>query len=222
MSRRQPRDFDEFVRFTKERGFDPGTVIDVGVCYGTPELLQGFPEAYFVLFEPVAELEGRMQALTAKYRGEYHMIALGAEAGSFPMSVQPGAIHGATLATRADAKSARLVRVDTLDAVLGGRELDGPILLKTDCQGFDLNVVKGGTRFLDRVELVVMEVNMFNPGGIPGLGDFGEIVSWMRDHGFSVYDIISYQVRPFDNALGYVDLVFAKSAGQFRAHHRWI
>jgi hypothetical protein len=43
----------------------------------------------------------------------------------------------------------------------------------------------------------------------------------MRDLGFAVYDIVSYQTRPFDNALGYVDIVFAREDSAFRKHHRW-
>jgi len=221
MTRRTPRDFEEFVTFIKGLGFHPGTVIDVGACYGTPELLHGFPEAYHVLFEPVAEQEARMKAITAKFRGEYHMIALGAEAGSFPMAVKEGSLDGASLATAGNAKHTRDVPVDTLDGMFGSRDLEGPILLKTDCQGYDLNIMKGGTAFLKKVEVIVMEVNMFHPASNPALGDFGTIVSWMRDQGFSVYDIISYQIRPRDGALGYVDLVFVQTDGQFRKHHRW-
>ncbi|KKN94369.1 hypothetical protein LCGC14_0187150, partial [marine sediment metagenome] len=49
----------------------------------------------------------------------------------------------------------------------------------------------------------------------------GAIIGWMGSQGFAVYDIISYQTRPLDDALGYVDLVFAKVDGPFRIHHRW-
>ena len=221
MPRRAPRDFEEFVGFAKARGFAPGTVIDVGVCYGTPELQEGFPEAYHILFEPVAELEPRMQALTRRYRGEYHMLALGAAPGTFPMRVPEGAVQGATLARAGDGPQVRQVQVETLDRVLAGRPLAGPVLLKTDCQGYDLNVVKGAVATLAQIDLVVMEVNMFHPAGDPALGDFGAIIGWMGSQGFAVYDIISYQTRPLDDALGYVDLVFAKVDGPFRIHHRW-
>jgi FkbM family methyltransferase len=208
------------VGFVKTAGWTPGTVIDVGACYGTPELLHGFPDAYHILFEPVAELEARMKVIMARFKGEYHMVALGAAEGVLPMAVPEGNVEGSTLAVRGG-ENVREVPIRTLDAVFEGRDLPGPILLKTDCQGYDLDVMKGGVGFLDRVDLVVMEVNMFHPAGKRELPDFGEIVGWMRDRGFSVYDIISYQVRPFDNALGYVDLVFVKTDGPFRKHHRW-
>jgi FkbM family methyltransferase len=221
MTRRPLREFEEFVGYVKARGFAPGTVIDVGVCYGTPELQQGFPEAHHIRFEPVAELEPRMQALTARYGGEYHMLALGAEPGQAPMRVPEGAVQSATLADPGSGPEVRMVPVETLDRVLGARDLAGPVLLKTDCQGFDLNVMKGGVAVLARTDLVVMEVNMFHPAGDASLGDFGAIVGWMRAHGFAVYDILSYQTRPLDAALGYVDLAFVREDGPFRAEHRW-
>jgi FkbM family methyltransferase len=221
MTRRAQRDLAEFVAYVKDGGFAPGTVLDVGTCYGTPELQHGFPDAYHLFFEPVAELEPRMKALTAKYRGEYHMLALGDEPGVLPMNIPTGAYEASSLATAKTAQSTRSVPVETLDRLLEGRDLAGPILLKTDCQGYDLRVMKGARRFLQSVDLVVMEVNLFHPAGDPDLGDFAEITCWMRDHGFSVFDILSYQTRPFDSALGYVDLAFARTDGRFRTHHRW-
>jgi FkbM family methyltransferase len=221
MTRRPLRDFAEFVGFLKTGGFCPGTVIDVGACYGTPELQQGWPDAYHILFEPVAELEERMKALTAKYRGEYHMFALGDVAGSFQMTVPEGGVQGASLARAGKGENTRIVRVDTLDAVLGARVLAGPVVLKTDCQGYDLKIITGGQVLLKNVDLVVMEVNLFHPAGNPDLGDFGAIVCRMQELGFSVYDILSYQTRPFDGALGYVDLAFVRTDGRFRSHHRW-
>lgn len=221
MPRRPLRDLAEFTGFLQQRGLSPATVIDVGVCYGTPELQEGFPGAHHIRFEPLAELEPRMQALCARYGGEYHMLALGDRAGTLPLEVPPGAPQSATLARGAAGQNTRMVPVETLDRVLAGRALAGPVLLKTDAQGYDLSVMKGGVQTLARTDVVVMEVNMFAPAGNPALGDFGTVVAWMQAHGFAVYDILSYQTRPLDDALGYVDLAFVRADGPLRADHRW-
>ncbi|MDD9908777.1 MAG: FkbM family methyltransferase [Ahrensia sp.] len=222
MPRRPLRELDEFCTYLSSRHFTPKTVIDVGACYGTPELLQGFPDAYHILYEPVPTLEDRMKQIVAKYRGEYHMIALADQVGEMPFVIPQNAVQAATLTvTDQNADQAVQIPVDTLDNQMSGRDLEGPIMLKTDCQGYDLQIMKGGIEFLKRVDVVVMEVNMFHPGGKFDLPDFGEIVCWMREHNFAVYDIISYQIRPFDDALGYVDLVFAPEDGELRKHHRW-
>lgn len=219
-TRRPMRSLEEFCGYLIERGLAPKTVIDVGAAWGTQELLQPFSDAYHVLIDPVPAYEARMKQLLGKYRGEYHLIALSDEPGEMPMRVQKGGEVGASLASSAGADTIS-VPVDTLDRVFGARDFEGPILIKTDCQGYDMHVMRGGPEFLKRVDVAVCEVNMFHPTGRPDLPDFGDTVATMRDLGFAVYDIVSYQTRPFDNALGYVDLIFARDDGPLRKHHRW-
>ena len=43
----------------------------------------------------------------------------------------------------------------------------------------------------------------------------------MHEQGFVVYDILEGIFRPYDNALGQVDLVFAKANGPLRASYAW-
>jgi FkbM family methyltransferase len=219
-TRRPMRSLEEFCQYLIERDLTPSTVIDVGAAWGTQEILQPFPQAYHVLIDPVPTYEARMKQILGKYRGEYHLIALSDEPGEMPMVVQQGGEVSASLSSSVGANTI-MVPVDTLDNLFAGRDLEGPILIKTDCQGYDMHVMRGGREFLNRVDVAVCEVNMFHPTGRPDLPDFGEIVITMRNLGFAVYDIVSYQTRPFDMALGYVDLVFAREGGPLRKYHRW-
>ena len=220
------RDLAGFMNWLSERGRTPATVIDVGVCHGTPALQDGAPEAYHILIEPLAEMEPRLAAILRRRRGEYHLTALGARAGRARMKVEPGAPEGASLAGTEsippDDPRLREVPVTTLSRLLGARDLARPILLKTDCQGHDLEVLKGAGRALRRrLDMVVMEANLFRPAADPGRAHLGDIVAAMRRWGFDVADILSYQTRPRDGALGYVDLAFLRADGPLRADHRW-
>ncbi|WP_349371485.1 FkbM family methyltransferase [Salinarimonas sp.] len=220
MPRRPMRDLEEFCRYLNERNLTPETVVDVGAAYGTQEILNPFPKAYHILFEPVPSFEPRMKQILRKYRGEYFTCALSDAPGEMPMRVPANGADGSTLAT-AGGPGTITVKVETLDRLLGPRALQGPIFLKTDCQGFDMHVMRGGREFLKRVDVAVCETNLFHPAGRPELPDFGDTVVQMRELGFAVLDIVSYQVRPFDDALGYVDLVFAREDSPLRKHHRW-
>ena len=219
------RDLARFVAWLDARGLTPATVIDVGVCYGTPALQQGLRQAHHILVEPLEEMAPRLAAIAAPLDAEYHLTALGAAPGRTRMKVEPGCPEGASLAGTetipSDDPRLRDVPVTTLEQLLAGRDLGRPILLKTDCQGTDLEVLKGAGAWLDRLDVVVMEVNLFHPAGDRARADFGTITSWMRAHGFDVVDILSYQPRPRDGALGYVDLAFARADGPLRADHRW-
>lgn len=220
------RDLAGFVDWLGARGLAPATVIDVGVCHGTPALQDGAPEAYHILIEPLLEMEPRLAAILRRRRGEYHLTALGARAGSARMKVEPGAPEGASLAGTgsipSDDPRLREVPLTTLSRLLAARDLDRPILLKTDCQGHDLEVLKGAGRALRRrLDVVVMEANLFRPASDPRLAQFGDIVASMRRWGFDVADILSYQPRPRDGALGYVDVAFLRADGPLRADHHW-
>lgn len=219
-TRRPMRGLDEFCAFMISRGVIPKTVVDVGAAWGTQELLKAFPEAYHILIDPVPRYEARLQTLVKKYRGEYHLVALSDTIGEMPMEVIAGAEDRSTL-WPAGGENTMTVPVTTMDALLLGRELERPILVKTDCQGYDMHVMRGGREFLKHVDIAVCETFMFHPPDRLDLPDFGDTVLAMRDLGFAVYDIVSYQTRPFDDALGYVDIIFAREDSAFRRHHRW-
>ena len=219
------RDLAGFVSWLGTRGLAPATVIDVGVCYGTPALQRGLGGAHHILVEPLEEMAPRLAAIAGTLSAECHLTALGAAPGRARMKVEPGCPEGATLARTEtflpDDPRLRDVPVTTLDQLLGGRDLARPILLKTDCQGTDLEVLKGAGRLLPRLDVVGMEANLFHPAADPARADLGAIVAWMRVRGFAIVDILSYQTRPRDAALGYVDLAFAPEDGPLRADHRW-
>jgi FkbM family methyltransferase len=217
------RDLEGFLTWLKGLDWQAETVIDAGACYGTPALLSGFPNAYHILIEPVTEREARLQAILQKYRGCYHLCALSDAAGEGLLCVNPEAPAGANLVHGAKTdRDARRVPVRRLDDLLGDHDLARPIILKTDCQGYDLRALKGAIALLKPQDIVIVEANLFHPAGDPTLGDFGEIVAWMRRHDWAVLDILSYQTRPRDGALGYVDLAFGHEKGPFRAAHSWL
>ena len=57
------RQMEEFFEHLKRAAFHPRTVVDVGVAWGTPGLYDAFPEAYYWLFEPVADFEPALEAI---------------------------------------------------------------------------------------------------------------------------------------------------------------
>lgn len=214
------RDLKNFCELMKSMNFIPSTIIDVGVCYGTPELYTAFPDAYLVLIEPLSSLETCLKKILDKYSGEYHMLALSDAVGKMPLSISRSGIDGSTLLDRVDAEKID-VQVSTLDDLFSSRFFGGPLLIKTDCQGFDLKVLRGRISFISGVDVIIVESNLFPANGDPCYGDLTDIVVFMKSCGFVVYDILGYYPRPYDGALGFVDLVFVKEAGFFRQHLKW-
>jgi len=207
----------------KSAGFAPRTVVDVGVAYGTPPLYDAFPDAYFFLFEPVADFEPHIKkALERKIRGEYELCGLGETSSTMQIFVPEAAVAASLMHKGVDAADPRLrtVPVRTLDEVFAERKIEGPILLKTDCQGGDLAVIRGGNEFVAKCDVIIMEVGMFRYWS-KKTPDFADTVIEMKSRGFVPYDLFDTMTRPHDGALGQLDVVFVKEDGPLRAIHKW-
>jgi FkbM family methyltransferase len=215
------RNFEEFFIHTKKLGFYPGTVLDVGAADGTPAIQSAFTDAYFVWVEPLKEFISMLESLKSKYTGEVHncaLMAVESEGSIFKTDDLLGSsmIHSAEKQNR----HVSAIEVKTLDGMFSARDLPEPYLLKVDCQGGDYQVVLGGKEVLKKCELVLMEISFFKFWGDRHPEPL-EILNYMDEQGFVIYDILDGLFRPLDGALGQVDIVFVKKDGMFRANHKW-
>ena len=218
------RDMGEFVRYLKHRHMEPKTCIDVGACYGTPELFRNLTDAYHIYFEPNSAMEDRLELLTSKYHGEYHLMALGREACRMTLNLPEDAPEAAHLCSGEIASVGANVietQVETLDRVFHGQSFTRPILLKTDCQGYDLDVFMGGVEFLKSVDVIICEAILYRDIAAEDRPVLSEIVTFLASKGFEVFDVLSYNKRPYDDSLGYVDLAFVRRDGELWSEHRW-
>jgi hypothetical protein len=106
---------------------------------------------------------------------------------------------------------------------MGGREaeelgLRGGALLKISAQGAELDVLEGGRHLLETCEVAVVETSLFRFR--PRFPDFYDVVAFMKDRGYVVYDIVAGRNRPYDGALAHRYLIFARENGRFRAKHQ--
>lgn len=203
-------------------GFVPQTAIDVGVAYGTFELYETFPEAYQLLVEPLQEYEGVLKEIGAKFRGSYVIAAASDKAGSVTLNVHPD-LPGSSILHQSEGAHAdgvpREVPTVTLDHLALEKKLSGPYLLKADVQGAELQVLSGAPKILKETEVVILEVSLLQ--GYKGVPQFYEVVSYLKERGFVVYDIFGGHIRPLDGALAQIDLAFVKEDGLFRRDHSY-
>jgi FkbM family methyltransferase len=143
------------------------TIFDVGANEGQTAILLAhrFPQSRIHSFEPLlatfAALEARTRHLTNVH---CHNYALGNQAGS--VTVHPKAIsaHNSLLPEINEAGlstgEGETVQVRSTDETISNLDIDGLNLLKTDTEGFDLQVLTGATNALkaQRVDMIVSEV----------------------------------------------------------------
>jgi len=207
----------------KRQGFDPSTVIDVGVATGTPALYEAFPNARLLLIDPLEEVRPHLEAIARHaVRAEYVVAAAAERSGRVVLHLREDL--ATTSRYRMRGSGGRVVRREvpalTLDELRRERRLEAPVLLKVDVEGAELDVLRGGTETLTDTEYVILETSLFEFfEGCPQLSD---VVGHMLDHGFVVHDVLALEYRPGDGALSMIDLGFVKAAGRFRRSHAFV
>lgn len=210
----------EVMLHLKDTGFYPGTIIDIGVAYGTPGLYGIFKDAKYMLIEPLAEWEAVCEDICDKYNAEYIIAAAGKESGVITINVHPD-LSGSSTYNETEGEhvdgSSREVNVVTVDELFVERNLKAPVIIKIDVQGAELDVLEGAKDVLGVSEIIILEVSLFQ--FFREGPQFYDIVHYMKQYGFVVYDIFGGDNRLLDNALGQIDLVFVKENGLFRKSH---
>lgn len=212
------RDMDSICRHLNELGFNPKTIVDVGVADGTLELYRHFKSPYLVLVEPMVEFKSSIEAILQRYAGEAHFVAAGAEDGSveFGVGSDASAFHNAKPVLDG-AVSSRTVPSRRLDTIM--KNPVGPIMLKIDVEGFELAVIDGATDLLKNVEVAILETRLFDVIG--GTSIFAQVCARMAAEGYEVYDIIDMIARPLDGALVLCDIVFVRHGSALRSDPRY-
>jgi FkbM family methyltransferase len=219
----QERDMSHVLAHASQLGFRPATVIDVGVASGTPALYETFPDAFHLMIEPVDEFADDIRSLLGSYRGKAVFAAAASADGEIEIHVHTEHLEGSSSLQEqmgADFDGAiRRVKAVTLDNVVAEEDLEGPYLVKVDVQGAELDVLDGARRVLADTDLVLLEVAFFE--FLRGSPQFFDVVLYMNDRGFVVYDIYGVASRPLDGALGQCDVAFVRDDGMFRTDHRY-
>jgi FkbM family methyltransferase len=168
-------------------------VVDVGGHHGEFASMMRDEVGYrgpIVSFEPSSESFAVMcQRLAGDQAWSGQHMALGAESGTLELNVfsstdfnsfrQPNDLGQQRFGARSD--HVESVAVNRLDQVL---ELPGQLLLKSDTQGFDLEVLRGASGLLDRVVAITVELPVRNIyADSPSLTD---LVSYLVELGFEL------------------------------------
>jgi FkbM family methyltransferase len=200
-------------------GFTPKTVFDIGFNTGTPGLYDHFTDAHYVLVDPLKANEIFMQDCVSRIkRGDYVVAAAGdGSVEEITIAVTPD-FGGSSAYLKSGDLQKEVAPVVTLDALEGRFSTSGPYLIKIDVQGAELDVLRGAKQVLAKTEVVIAEARFFPFGGAP---EIGEVLKFLDEQGFALFDLFNVARRPSDEALGQIDIVAVRKDGFFRNLHQY-
>ncbi len=147
--------------------------------------------------------------------------AAGESSGTVSLNVHANQLDCSSLFREAEGTQVdgapREVPMVTIDDVCEDRGVKGPYLLKVDVQGAELRVLSGAFRTLQQCDVVILEVTLF--GTMIGGPQLADVVGYMQERGFVVYDLWGMLYRPLDGALAQVDMAFVPKHSNLRETH---
>lgn len=195
-------------------GFNPRVVIDVGVACGTPRLYAAFPNAYYLLVEPLYEYEPHLTKILKRLQGEYVLAAAGSCSGTGFINVEPKLIDRSSILPRTQLSATgaqvhkRKVPIKTLDEMVHERGLRGPFGVKIDTEGYELEVIRGAKAVLCDTQFLIAEVSI--APRFEGGYAFFDFVETLHKEGFSLIDVLSVARFPKARGAVFMDALFAK------------
>ncbi|HZQ08327.1 MAG TPA: FkbM family methyltransferase [Anaerolineae bacterium] len=217
--------FVEGLQHVERFGWTPASVLDIGAAHAkfTRACYELFPNANYLLVEPLMEFRASLNAIPREIpRSIIESVAVGNRNGTAMIHVHRdwdgSSLYRETEGPQVDGVE-RKVPLKTLDTLVREHRLPGPYLLKVDVQGAELDVLSGALKTLPQCEYVLLETTFFQ--FFIGGAQFADIIDFMRERGFVVYDLFGLLYRPLDGALAQADVAFVPKDGIFRQHHHY-
>lgn len=204
-------------------GFSPDIIFDVGAYEGDFArcCCKIFPNAQVVCFEA---LEHKVQQLEKTFINNAKIRVLPTLLGAEIKEAVP--LHNVETASSILLEHipqnfpVTFHPMTTVDEIVANN-FDGrsPDLLKIDVQGYELEVLKGSENSLQKIQVILVEINLLDIHQNVPL--FAEVVGWLNQRDWVAYDICGLTRRPLDQALWQADLIFVHRDSLLRRDKRW-
>ena len=202
-------------------GLKINTVLDIGAAFGkwTRMCLPLFPHANFLLIEPLPEYDPWLNSLAEESPLVSRVKAVAAsQSGRTAFHVHEDWVGSSLLNEKAGefADGERLeFEGETVDSIIKMSVLQGPFLIKIDVQGGEIDVLAGSIQSLKETAYLIVECSLYQFYKDGPL--LHNVLNFMLEHGFVLYDILQRSYRPLDKALAQVDLVFVPEESPLRS-----
>ena len=198
----------------KSFGFEPKNILDIGANKGkwTLEIKKKvFPKAEYTLIEAIDYEE--LDKLSVKHDNINYKNILLDEIEHFVTWYEKRNTGDSLFKENTgyfdDCKEIKR-SATTLDLVFNKNEVFE--LIKIDCQGAEIPILKGVNRLIQKSSVIILEVPFMGEYNI-GAPNFYEHINYMENIGYRVFDIV--ELHRVDNILIQIDIIFIKQGHDF-------
>ncbi|RXK13595.1 hypothetical protein CP965_07295 [Halarcobacter mediterraneus] len=178
----------------------PTFIIDVGVSAGTPWLYESFPNANYVLIDPLNVVD-ELNIYLSKMDYKFHEVALSSEDGgilTINMDTEQPALSSILPLSKHNERGHELKEIKVnkrrLDSLLNEEYKEevtsNTTLLKIDTEGYELEIVKGATEILEHIDYLICEVSVYDrfENGYTLL----DLLSFLDKQGFILSEVLRF------------------------------
>ena len=215
-------DTESSLRQMKRRGSNPAVAIGVGAYVGdwTRSFKRIFSEAKVLMIEPQASKARALSRVKSELPNvEVQLALLGPRAEANVGFCELETASSVLVEAANKRPPTTHLSMTTLDVLTAGGPFAQPHFMKLDVQGYEIEVLRGGTRALESVQSVLMEVNLLRL--YDGAPLFHEAAEFMGKLGFQVYDLCTLIRRPYDGAVWQADVIFIRDSSPLISSTRW-
>lgn len=219
-------DMYTFLLHIKKLGFNCQVVLDCGAhqAWYSKMVNDVFPEAKLYLVEPLVEMETFLTDFTSRVQNSvYYPFGIGREKSEGYVTKSTSLSGSSTLEVPDEIKllNGEQYQIDiwSIDELIKKKMIEIPDLIKLDIEGAELHALKGASIALKKTELLIVETSLYNFREYRP--DFYQIVDFLYQNEYLLYDVLDFHYRPYDGALGMCDLAFAKKGGHLMKTNRW-
>uniref|UniRef100_A0A6C0DRH5 Methyltransferase FkbM domain-containing protein n=1 Tax=viral metagenome TaxID=1070528 RepID=A0A6C0DRH5_9ZZZZ len=201
--------FDK-IKLLYNKGYYPDTILDIGAHHGnwTNAIMQIYNNSNYLLFEAIdyPELK-RFDHYTSINVFNVLLNDKIEEVDWHQMKNTGDSIFREKTHHFTNCEIIKRQTVDLNTFVLSNKLLNNAknILIKIDCQGAEIPILKGATTLLDKTDFIILEIPLFGQYN-EGVPNFLEHISFMDKIGFNTYDILeNHYINDFNMQ---VDVLF--------------
>lgn len=199
-------------------------IVDIGGGIGASLKLftEYYPDKKIIAFEPVSE---NFAAIRLRFPGndkielvksavgnentnrEIHIAGRITSSSILPLAADPGSkVFNKANLGQVRTETIEIVRLDDFMAN-DSREIG---IMKIDVQGFEMEVLMGAEKTLARTSIIILEAN--NHEGYTGSARYYDIDSFLREHGFTLYNLFPSIVD--DGRLKEWDMIYLNNSAK--------